>query len=34
VERIPVGFVVQMQADHVSHHIERIHVILAERGGS
>lgn len=34
VERIPVGFVVQMQADHVSHHIERIRAILAERGGS
>ncbi|HPR87722.1 MAG TPA: DinB family protein [bacterium] len=34
VERVPVGFVVQMQADHVAHHIERIHAILAERGGA
>lgn len=31
-ERIPVGFVVQMQADHVFHHIERIRAILRERG--
>jgi uncharacterized damage-inducible protein DinB len=34
VERIPVGFVVQMQADHVFHHVERIRAILRERGGS
>jgi len=32
VERVPVGFVVQMQADHVSHHIERIRAILREGG--
>ena len=32
VERVPVGFVVQMQADHVSHHIERIRGILVEAG--
>jgi uncharacterized damage-inducible protein DinB len=30
VERVPVGFVVQMQADHVFHHIERIRAILRE----
>jgi uncharacterized damage-inducible protein DinB len=34
VERVPVGFVVQMQSDHVFHHIERIRAILRERGGS
>jgi uncharacterized damage-inducible protein DinB len=33
-ERVPVGFVVQMQADHVSHHIERIRAILREQGGT
>ncbi len=33
-ERVPVGFVVQMQADHVFHHIERIRAILRERGGT
>ncbi len=34
VERVPVGFVVQMQADHVFHHVERIRAILRERGGT
>jgi hypothetical protein len=34
VERVPIGFVVQMQADHVSRHIERIRAILRERGGT
>jgi DinB superfamily len=34
VERIPVGFVVQMQADHVLHHVKRIRGILQERGGA
>jgi hypothetical protein len=34
VERVPVGFVVQMQADHVFHHIERIRAILQEKGGA
>jgi uncharacterized damage-inducible protein DinB len=34
VERVPVGFVIQMQADHVIHHIERIRAILRERGGT
>jgi uncharacterized damage-inducible protein DinB len=33
-ERVPVGFVVQMQADHVFHHIERIRAILREQGGT
>ena len=32
-ERISVGFVVQMQGDHVFHHIERIRALLRERGG-
>jgi hypothetical protein len=34
VERVPVGFVVQMQGDHVIHHIERIRAILKERAGA
>lgn len=33
VEQVPVGFVVQMQGDHVYHHLERIRAILRERGG-
>lgn len=33
-ERVPVGFVVKMQADHVFHHIERIRTILRELGGT
>jgi len=33
IERIPIGFVVQMQADHVFHHIERIQAILQEQTG-
>lgn len=32
IERVPVGFVVQMQADHVFHHIARIRAILQEQG--
>ncbi len=28
VERVSVGFVIQMQADHVMHHLERIRAIL------
>jgi hypothetical protein len=32
MEQVPVGFVIQMQADHVQHHIKRIHAILQERG--
>lgn len=30
-ETVPVGFVIQMQADHALHHIERIRAILRER---
>ena len=33
-EQVPVGFVIQMQADHVLHHIERIRAILREGGGT
>ena len=34
VERVPVGFVIQMQGDHVFHHIERIREILRDRAGA
>jgi uncharacterized damage-inducible protein DinB len=34
IERVPVGYVIQMQGDHVLHHIERIHAILREGGGA
>lgn len=34
IERVTVGFVVQMQCDHVLHHIERIRAILQEKGGA
>jgi uncharacterized damage-inducible protein DinB len=34
IEHVPVGFVIQMQADHVFHHVERIRAILRERGGA
>ncbi len=34
IERVSVVFVVQMQADHVVHHVERIRAILRERGGA
>ena len=34
MEQVPVGFVVQMQADHVLLHIARIRGILQERGGA
>lgn len=33
-ERVQVGFVIQMQADHVFHHLERIRGILRDRGGA
>lgn len=33
MERVPVGFVVQMQADHLFHHVRRMRDILKERGG-
>ena len=32
VTRVSVGFVLEMQADHVFHHIDRIHAIREERG--
>ncbi len=32
IERVPVGFVVEMQADHVLHHVNRIRSIRQERG--
>lgn len=34
IEHVPVGFVVQMQADHVMHHLERIRTILREGGAA
>ncbi len=30
-EQVPVGFIIQMQADHLFHHLERIRAILRER---
>lgn len=30
-ERVPIGFVIEMQADHALHHIERIRDILRDR---
>ncbi len=33
-EQVLVGFVIQMQADHVLHHLERIHAILQERSAT
>lgn len=33
IERVPVGFVIQMQADHLFHHLERIRDIVREKGG-
>jgi len=34
IEMVPVGFVVQMQADHVEHHVKRILSIREEREGA
>ncbi len=34
IERVPVGYVIQMQADHVFHHLERIRAILQEGSGA
>lgn len=34
IEQVPVGFVIQMQADHLLHHVERIRAILREGGGA
>jgi uncharacterized damage-inducible protein DinB len=32
-ERVPVGAIVEMQADHVEHHVQRIRAIRSEIGG-
>jgi len=34
IENVSVGFVIQMQADHVLHHVERIRAIVKEEGGA
>ncbi len=34
IEQVPVGFVIQMQADHLLHHVERIRAILREGRGA
>lgn len=31
IERVTVGFIIQMQADHLFHHLERIRAILREK---
>ncbi len=31
IEKVPVGFVIRMQADHVVHHLERIQAIIQEK---
>jgi len=33
LERVPIAFVIQMQADHVLHHIKRINAIVQEGRG-
>ena len=33
IERVPVGFVIQMQSDHLVHHLKRIREILQEQSG-
>lgn len=33
IERLPVGAIVEMQADHVEHHVKRIRAIRSEVGG-
>lgn len=33
LETISVGAIVEMQADHVEHHVKRIHALRAEMGG-
>jgi uncharacterized damage-inducible protein DinB len=33
IERLPVGAVVEMQADHVEHHVKQIRAIRSEVGG-
>ncbi len=34
VERVPIGFVIQMQGDHLFHHLQRIRDLLKEREGA
>ncbi len=34
IERMPVGAIVEMQADHVVHHVKRIHAIRRESSGA
>lgn len=34
IEQVPVGFVVEMQADHLLRHVDRILAIRRERGGA
>lgn len=34
IERWPIGFIVEMQADHVEHHVKRILSIRGEREGA
>jgi hypothetical protein len=34
IEQVPVGFVVEMQADHIMHHLERIRSLLREGGAA
>lgn len=34
IERVPVGAIVDMQADHVEHHVRRIRAIRSEIGGA
>ncbi len=34
IEQVSVGFVIQMQSEHLLHHIERIHAILREGVGA
>lgn len=34
MEQVPVGFVIQMQADHLRHHLKRIKEILHERSST
>ena len=33
IERLPVGAIVEMQADHVEHHVKKIRAILLEIDG-
>jgi hypothetical protein len=33
-ERVPVGYIIQMQADHLFHHVECIQRIISDRGGA